>query len=171
MTTTKHVQTSTKRRPIRQRRKQAESIPAEGPVQLAGKTGGPQPVKPSTAGVAASPDSPAPSGSAEARIAPKCSRLNGSRTNPPAHAAGRPIATGKQAEPQPGAAKRPARETKRDQIIALLRRSEGVSVEELIAATGWLPHTTRAALSGLRKVGLGLERTCEGNSSRYRIAS
>jgi hypothetical protein len=29
---------------------------------------------------------------------------------------------------------------------------------ELVEATGWLPHTTRAALTGLRKKGLTLDR-------------
>ena len=41
--------------------------------------------------------------------------------------------------------------SKRDKVIGMLRRPNGASVAELIAATGWLPHTTRAALSGLRK--------------------
>ena len=48
--------------------------------------------------------------------------------------------------------------SKRDRVIALLRRPDGAAMAELIAATGWLPHTTRAALSGLRKSGLMLER-------------
>ena len=43
--------------------------------------------------------------------------------------------------------------TKRDQLAALLVRDEGATLEQMIAATGWLPHTTRAALTGLRKAG------------------
>ena len=35
-------------------------------------------------------------------------------------------------------------------VAELLRREEGASLPELIAATGWLPHTTRAVLSRLR---------------------
>ena len=35
-------------------------------------------------------------------------------------------------------------------VIALLRRAEGASLPEMVAATGWLPHTTRAVLSRLR---------------------
>jgi hypothetical protein len=38
-------------------------------------------------------------------------------------------------------------------VIALLERDHGATIEELIAATGWLAHTTRAALTGLRKRG------------------
>jgi hypothetical protein len=38
-------------------------------------------------------------------------------------------------------------------VAALLSRSGGASLADLIAATGWLAHTTRAALTGLRKRG------------------
>jgi hypothetical protein len=68
--------------------------------------------------------------------------------------------------PKPSSA---ARQTKRNQIVALLERPEGASLDELIAATGWLPHTTRAALSGLRKSGVMLERSSVDGTSRYRI--
>ena len=43
--------------------------------------------------------------------------------------------------------------TKRDQLAALVIRDEGATLEQMIAASGWLPHTTRAALTGLRKAG------------------
>jgi Protein of unknown function (DUF3489) len=35
-------------------------------------------------------------------------------------------------------------------VIALLECDHGATIEELIAATGWLAHTTRAALTGLQ---------------------
>ncbi len=41
--------------------------------------------------------------------------------------------------------------TKRDQHAALVVRDEGATLEQMIAVTGWLPHTTRAVLTGLRK--------------------
>ena len=47
--------------------------------------------------------------------------------------------------------------TKRDQLAALVVRDEGATLEQMIAATGWLPHTTRAALSGLRKAGYAID--------------
>jgi hypothetical protein len=63
---------------------------------------------------------------------------------------------------------RPA--TKRALIIAMLSRHEGATLDDLIAATGWLPHTTRAALTGLRQKGLCLERSKpEGEPAVYRI--
>jgi Protein of unknown function (DUF3489) len=43
------------------------------------------------------------------------------------------------------------RGTKLAEVLALLEREAGASIEELTSATGWLPHTTRAALTGLRK--------------------
>ena len=56
-------------------------------------------------------------------------------------------------------------------IIKMLSRKSGASLEALVDATGWLPHTTRAALTGLRKRGYTvlLERQ-DGKPSLYRIA-
>jgi hypothetical protein len=56
-------------------------------------------------------------------------------------------------------------------VLALLSRSEGASLDELVAATGWLPHTTRAALTGLRQKGHPLVRTKGEVGSVYRIRS
>lgn len=42
---------------------------------------------------------------------------------------------------------------KQQRLAALVIRDEGATLEQMIAATGWLPHTTRAALSGLKKKG------------------
>jgi len=62
--------------------------------------------------------------------------------------------------------------TKQDQILALLSREEGASIDALMAATGWLPHTVRAALSGLRKKGHAIDRQKDGDAgSVYRIVS
>jgi hypothetical protein len=43
-------------------------------------------------------------------------------------------------------------------VVDLLRREDGATVEQLADAMGWLPHTTRAALTGLRKRGFGIDR-------------
>ena len=58
-------------------------------------------------------------------------------------------------------------------VIGLLTRPEGATLAELIAATDWLPHTTRAALTGLRKRGyaLNLDKTDRQRGSVYQIAS
>jgi hypothetical protein len=57
------------------------------------------------------------------------------------------------------------------QVIELLHRDHGATIEELIAATGWLAHTTRAALTGLRKRGyvVSIDRSDDKRGSFYRI--
>ena len=56
-------------------------------------------------------------------------------------------------------------------IIELLRRADGATIADLTRATGWLAHTTRAAITGLRKRGYAVtrERTGAGESV-YRIS-
>jgi hypothetical protein len=54
-------------------------------------------------------------------------------------------------------------------VMALLGRKQGVAIEELTLATGWLPHTARAALTGLRKRGYAIERSRSQGGSVYRI--
>ena len=48
--------------------------------------------------------------------------------------------------------------TKQALVVALLSKESGASLQDLMTATGWLPHTTRAALTGLRKRGFMVER-------------
>jgi hypothetical protein len=56
-------------------------------------------------------------------------------------------------------------------VIDLLRRSDGATILNLTEATGRLPHTTRAALTGLRKRGYGVIRErIRGGDSVYRIS-
>lgn len=45
------------------------------------------------------------------------------------------------------------RASKTDLVLEMLERTEGATLDQLVEATGWLPHTTRAALTGLRKKG------------------
>lgn len=56
-------------------------------------------------------------------------------------------------------------------LISLLMAAEGASLDTIVAATGWLPHTVRAAVTGLRKRGYAIARLQEsgGKSSSYRI--
>ncbi len=44
-------------------------------------------------------------------------------------------------------------QSKSAQVLDLLGRPEGATIEQIVAATGWLPHTTRAVLTGFRKKG------------------
>jgi hypothetical protein len=59
----------------------------------------------------------------------------------------------------PRSSNQPREGSKLATVIDMLRRSNGASTQELISATGGLPHTTRAALTGLRGRGLTIERT------------
>jgi hypothetical protein len=57
-------------------------------------------------------------------------------------------------------------------VIDLLRRHGGATIPTLIEATGWLPHTTRAAFTGLRKRGYAIARErIDGGDSVYRIGN
>lgn len=62
-------------------------------------------------------------------------------------------------------------QTKIDKVIALLKSKDGATLDDLTRATGWLPHTARAAMTGLRKKGHTIERTTVDGVSRYAIVS
>ena len=56
-------------------------------------------------------------------------------------------------------------------VTEMLSANGGATLDALVKATGWLPHTTRAALTGLRKRGFLIERSRKpGDASLYRIA-
>jgi DNA-binding MarR family transcriptional regulator len=61
--------------------------------------------------------------------------------------------------------------TKLAQVVASLQQDRGASIAELIVLTGWLPHTTRAALTGLRKRGFvtAIDRSDKERGSVYRV--
>ena len=73
-------------------------------------------------------------------------------------------------EPEPRSdAKRPS---KQDAVIAMLRRPEGATVDEVASATAWQRHTVRGVFSGALKKRLGLT-LASGQEERgrvYRIA-
>ena len=66
----------------------------------------------------------------------------------------------------------PVRASKQAEVIALLRRPEGATVDEVRAATGWQPHTVRGVFSGAlkKKLGLAVIATKEERGRVYRIA-
>ncbi|MFL5078940.1 MAG: DUF3489 domain-containing protein [Microvirga sp.] len=71
--------------------------------------------------------------------------------------------------PPAASADRPA-ETKQARVVRMLQRDGGASVAELAAAMGWLPHTTRAALTRLRQSGHELVRgKRDTGETSYRI--
>jgi Protein of unknown function (DUF3489) len=72
-------------------------------------------------------------------------------------------------EPEPPSeAKQPS---KQDAVIAMLRRPEGATVDEVATATGWQRHTVRGVFSGTlkKKLGLTLSSAKEERGRVYRI--
>lgn len=65
----------------------------------------------------------------------------------------------------------PRKGSKLADVIGLLLREKGATIDELIAATNWLPHTTCAALTGLRRRGYGIERLRADGVTRYAITA
>jgi hypothetical protein len=63
--------------------------------------------------------------------------------------------------------------TKQGQLLALLRRPQGTTIEHAAKTLAWQPHSVRGMISGVLKKRLGLIVTSEkGDSGRiYRVAS
>jgi hypothetical protein len=83
---------------------------------------------------------------------------------------------------EPTAKPTPRAGTKQAQMIEMLKRPEGATVEQIAAATGWQHHTIRGAISGAlkKKLGLTVEATrtrevgpnktgAKGSATTYRI--
>ena len=71
-------------------------------------------------------------------------------------------------------AKAAPKQTKAALVREMLERPEGASLTAICAATGWQPHSARAAISMVRKAGYGIARSpAEGETtgSVYRITS
>ena len=68
-----------------------------------------------------------------------------------------------------GRAAAPRAGTKRALLIEMLSRAEGAAIGEMVEVMGWLPHTIRAALTGLRRRGFGIEHCRTGGKTTYRI--
>ena len=72
------------------------------------------------------------------------------------------------------ASKSPTRRegTKQAMLIALLQRPEGASIAEIVAATGWMGHSARGAISGVLKKKLALPVTSgkvDGRGTVYKL--
>lgn len=59
--------------------------------------------------------------------------------------------------------------TKTAKLLTLLKTGTGASLEDMVDATGWLPHTARAAMTGLRKKGHVIEKHVEGNTTMWSV--
>lgn len=61
------------------------------------------------------------------------------------------------------------RPTKQNLVLDLLQMEGGVPLSVIVEATGWLPHTARAFLTGLRKKGHAIGRIKLEGETRYVI--
>ena len=59
--------------------------------------------------------------------------------------------------------------TKQAKIIALLQRSEGASISEIVEVTGWAAHSARGMISGGLKKKLGFEVSTISDELRGRV--
>lgn len=59
--------------------------------------------------------------------------------------------------------------SKHSQVVAMLSRDGGASLEEMSAKAKWLIHSTRAFLTGLKKKGYVLDSEKVTGVRRYRI--
>jgi hypothetical protein len=91
----------------------------------------------------------------------------------PAKATGTPKAAKKARAPKP-AGSGPRATSKTAQLIEMLRRPKGATLEEVMAKFGWQVHTTRALMSAggalTKKHGLTVISEKVGDSRTYRIA-
>ena len=75
-------------------------------------------------------------------------------------------------QPAPEPAPEPIRRrsgTKQEAVIAMLRADGGATIDEIVAATSWAPHTARGFMSGALKKKLGLTITSEKVEGRGRV--
>jgi hypothetical protein len=61
--------------------------------------------------------------------------------------------------------------TKNQQVIDLLSRESGATLEEMSTLASWLPHSTRSFITGLKKKGHVIESDKFDGVRRYRIVS
>jgi len=54
-------------------------------------------------------------------------------------------------------------------LLAAITRPEGATLDDLTAASGWLPHTTRAALTRLRQRGYDVRLAGAGTRKAYHL--
>ncbi len=72
-----------------------------------------------------------------------------------------------------GPTSKPSKLTKKTRLINLLSKNTGSDIASISKRFGWLPHTTRAALSRLRKAGYEITsvQAGTGKPTNYRITS
>ena len=81
-----------------------------------------------------------------------------------------PNASASAADPAPAKVQRKG--SKQALLIDMLEAPEGATIQQVVDATGWQPHTVRGAIAGALKKKLGLNvvsEKVEGRGRVYRI--
>jgi hypothetical protein len=168
-----------------------DSLRNRGLIRILGGDGGPERVVITSEGMAAigveADDGEAPTAADSAPTSAEAPALASEANGAKKRAKTKPT-QGKKAkttarpasEPSPKPTPRPG--TKQAQMIEMLKRPEGATVEQIAAATGWQHHTIRGAISGAlkKKLGLTVEATrtrevgpnktgAKGSTTVYRI--
>jgi hypothetical protein len=60
-------------------------------------------------------------------------------------------------------------DSKQARLIAMLKRAKGASIDEIVEAMHWKPHTVRGAIAGALKKKLGLNVTSVKDDKRGRV--
>jgi hypothetical protein len=171
-----------------------DSLRNRGLIRVLGGDGGPERVVITSEGMAAigveTDDEAAPT-SAEpesaARAPAPASEAGGPKKrakSKPAKGKAKDTKTAPDAVGEPSAKPTRRTGTKQAQMIEMLKRPEGATVEQIAAATGWQHHTIRGAISGAlkKKLGLTVEATrtrevgpnqtgAKGSATTYRIVA
>lgn len=111
-------------------------------------------------GVEPEGEAPTPTEVAEAVEPQKSAKKKGRAAKKPSSG------KGKDAKPRATRA-----DSKQARLIEMLKRAKGASIEEIVEAFGWQPHTVRGAIAGALKKKLGLEVISEKVDGRrvYRV--
>ncbi|CAM5543776.1 hypothetical protein FALB51S_04447 [Frigidibacter albus] len=96
----------------------------------------------------------------DANAAPACA------TDAPTEEVAPDASTGPKTAPK---TRTPREGTKQATLIAMLRAPDGATIEEIMVALQWAPHTIRGAMAGALKKKLGLEVTSEKVENRGRV--
>jgi hypothetical protein len=76
-------------------------------------------------------------------------------------------------KPRAATGTKESKASKKGQMIELLKRPDGVTLQDLMSASGWQAHSVRGFLSGAvsKRMGLQVDSTKRDNGQRvYRIA-
>ena len=65
--------------------------------------------------------------------------------------------------------RQPRIDSKQAKLIAMLKRPDGATIDEIVKALDWQPHTVRGAIAGALKTKLGFNVESEKEGERERV--